>query len=484
LFGVLLVPAVGTKFAILLIAAAYLVLVTREFWSRPMMWGAAAAAVTCAVWAPSLAIVDIPAGGRLVSYQEGAMASVSIVEDAGGTASLHINNRQQEGSTGTVFADARQALLPILLHAHPRRALFLGLGTGVTSAAAAGDPALSVDAVELLPEVIEASKFFTMDSRVHLMAADARRFVRASDERYDVIVADNFHPARSGSGALYTVEHFNAVRERLTADGVFCQWLPLHQLDLETTRSIARTFLTTFPHALAILATNSLDTPVVGLVGHADDRRFDFGALRARLADATVANLAANFDIADDLALFGSFIAGPESLVRFAGEAPLNTDDRPVVAYRAPRVTYAPDSQPRDRLIALLNELHVKPDELLSAGADDEAWSSRLMAYWTARNRFIQAGRDVRPAADVRLMLSQVEAPLLEVLHVSPDFRPAYDPLLGMANALGRVDARAARDLLSALAQAAPSRPEATQMLRNLPSAPERSAALERPAAP
>ena len=46
---------------------------------------------------------------------------------------LHINNRQQEGSSATLLADARQALLPLLLHPAPRRALFLGLGTGVTA---------------------------------------------------------------------------------------------------------------------------------------------------------------------------------------------------------------------------------------------------------------------------------------------------------------------------------------------------------------
>ena len=30
-----------------------------------------------------------------------------------------------------------------------------------------------------------------------------------------MIVADLFHPARSGAGALYSAEHFGAVRERL-----------------------------------------------------------------------------------------------------------------------------------------------------------------------------------------------------------------------------------------------------------------------------
>ncbi|MFX8605057.1 hypothetical protein ABTM12_19530, partial [Acinetobacter baumannii] len=91
--------------------------------------------------------------------------------------------------------------------------------TGVTSGSAAEDPDLQVDAVELLPEVIAASQHFwrvfdrdTPNPRLNVMAADARRYVRASTQAYDVIVSDNFQPARSGSGALYTVEHFQAVK--------------------------------------------------------------------------------------------------------------------------------------------------------------------------------------------------------------------------------------------------------------------------------
>jgi spermidine synthase len=45
-----------------------------------------------------------------------------------------------------------------------------------------------------------------------------------------------------------------------------------------------------------------------------------------------------------------------------AGDAPANTDDLPVVAYRAPRITYAPDSTPAERFIALLHELRLDPD--------------------------------------------------------------------------------------------------------------------------
>lgn len=477
LFGVLLIPAIGVRNSMVAVAAGYLALAMQRAWSAPSSWALSASLLVLWFWGPSLTFVDVPAGGRVISHQEGVMAAVSIVEDAEGVARLHINNRQQEGSNATVFADGRQALLPLLLHPAPRQALFLGLGTGVTASVAARDASIKVDAVELLPEVIEASAFFRQpfeeagpNPRLRLVAADARRFVRASRQRYDLIVSDNFHPARSGSGSLYTVEHFEAVRIRLTPGGVFCQWLPLHQLDLETLRSIVRAFLVAFPDGWAMLATHSLDTPVLGLIAREDGERFDVARVQSRLATATMALGLAAFGLDDEFAVLGGFIAGPRALARFAGNAPLNTDDRPVVAYRAPRTTYAADSLPRDRLIALLREVEIRPDELVAA-PQDEVWPSRLAAYWVARDRFIEAGREVRPTADVRRMLAQVREPLLSVLRISPDFRPAYDPLLRMATALGRSDVAAARALLIELQQAQPARPEAARALRDLSGA-------------
>lgn len=477
LFGVLLLPLLGLKLVLLLIAAGYLALATRRAWRAPMQWAVVAATIGCMMFAPALQTVSIPAGGKLITHMEGVMASVSVIEDAAGVATLHINNRQQEGSSATLLADARQALLPILLHPRPRRALFLGVGTGLTASSATLDASLQVDAVELVPEVITASAFFQNEfadaadkSRLHLMSADARRFVRTSGEHYDVIVADNFHPARSGSGSLYTVEHFSLIQQRLAAGGLFCQWLPLHQLDLDTLRSIVRSYLSVYPQGAAILATNSLDTPVIGLIARRDGERFELQRVRTRMRDANSFN-AEYFGINDDLALLGSFIAGPDSLARFAASAPLNTDDRPIVTYRAPQITYAPDSLPRDRLLALLQEVAIDPKELLVASDTAQGdWSARLSAYWAARNRFIAAGRNVQPRSDVRDMLAQVREPLLSVLRVSPDFRPAYDPLLRMATALSRVDMQGARALLSELQHVQPSRPEAALALQEMAS--------------
>jgi spermidine synthase len=205
-------------------------------------------------------------------------------------------------------------------------------------------------------------------------------------------------------------------------------------------------------------------------VGRADDRPFDAAQVRARLFGAAFPVGPAACGLADDFALLGSFVAGPRALRRFAGSAALNTDDHPVVTYRAPRITYAPDSSPRDRLIAFLHEVELSPEELV-ARPFDSAWAARLAAYWTARDRFIESGRSVQPTPDVRGMLAQVREPLLSVVRISPDFRPAYDPLLRMASALASTDAAAARALLNELQRAQPARPEAGQALRRLAEA-------------
>lgn len=141
-----------------------------------------------------------------------------------------------------------------------------------------------------------------------------------------------------------------------------------------------------------------------------------------------------------------------------------------MVTYLAPRITYAPDSLPRDRLWALLDAFSVTPEEVAGQGVEP-GWAKRLTAYWAARKRFIEIGMRVQPTGRVEDMLAQVREPLLSVLRVSPDFRPAYDPLVRMAGALAASDEASARALLMALDRVQPSRAEAAQLLHQLADA-------------
>ena len=272
LFGVLVVPQLGTKLGL----AADRRRATSRSRSR-RAWRSGADRRSCGRWrlAPGFRrsrSSTCPPGGRLVSYDEGVLATVSVVEDSRGVARLHINNRQQEGSSATFYVDGRQGLLPLLLHPAPQRALFLGLGTGATAAAAAAERSLDVDVVELLPEVVAAAAYFDerASAAAPASACGSWRPTRAAtcERRRSATTSSSpttFIRRAAAPAALYTVEHFAAVRERLAPGGLFCQWLPLHQLDLATLRSIVRSFLAAFPQGTALLASYSLDTPVLGL---------------------------------------------------------------------------------------------------------------------------------------------------------------------------------------------------------------------------
>ena len=99
--------------------------------------------------------------------------------------------------------------------------------------------------------------------------------------------------------------------------------------------------------------------------------------------------------------------------------------------------------------------------DIIHARSRAPAWS----AYWAARRVFIDSGRTVRPSADPAAMLDQVEDPLLRVLRTSPDFRPAYEPLLRLAMAVAGSDPSRAARLLEELASLQPARHEAADAL-------------------
>ena len=474
LFGVVCLPALGAKTALMLLAGGYLVLAL--FWRPGRSWPALlplGLALFLLFLPGQLRLVDLPPGGEIVAHAEGVMAAVTVVQDAGRNRYLKVNNHFVMGGTASYYSDTRQAHIPLLLHPHPHQALFLGLGTGATFGAAALYPGLEADGVELVPEIVPLLPLFRRSTgdfgdqkRLHLFVADARRFVNATEKKYDVIVADLFHPARDGAGSLYTKEHFQAIRSRLETGGLFCQWLPLYQLDLPVLKTIIRTFLQVFPEGMAVLAHYSLKMPIVGLVAGTRPLRYPAHWLRERVQDGRLRGGLEAVRLQDSLALFGMFLAGPKGLRAFAGTGPINTDDRPVVMFAAPRFVYSRQQPPHVRLLALLEHLHPKPRDLLQlasgpAAADQDR---RLAAYWEARRRFLQIGAGVEAAADPRKLLHTVQQPLLAIVRQCPDFTPAYDTLLILARRLYRGAPSASRELLRDLERANPRRPEAGKL--------------------
>lgn len=457
-----LIPAVGAWTALLPVALGYAVL---GLGSGPGAFAFAAPGIAAVLlWlAPTPSLTRLPPGGVLVEQREGASATAGVVEGADGTRYLEVNGHFRMGGTQSIRSDWRQAHVPLLLHPDPRRALFLGVGTGATIAGAAALPRVAATGVELTPEVIGLLPWFAEQGAPPLpliVVADARRFVAAGSGLYDVIVADLFHPALDGTGSLYTVEHFRAVRDRLADGGLFCQWLPLYQLDRPSLAAIIRAFLDVYPTGSAWLAHFSLQTPMLALCGSQAAIMPDPAVLTVRMNDPAARAALRRTGLTTPMDLLGLYAGGSRSLAAYAGPGPRNTDDFPVVTLDAQRNVRALAAPPADLLLAVLHGL-TSP-----MGPDATQFAERLRAYWRARDRFIEAGAAL-PAG--RALMDAAIPGLLEAVRLSAEFEPAYGPLMQMARSLIATDRTAGRALLQAIDAAAPTRGDARSLLARIP---------------
>jgi spermidine synthase len=469
-FGVVLLPAAGLKWSLAAVALAYLLLLPRI--ARRQWIGLMLTLVLLCLLPAKLQFVQAPPHGRIIEFREGVMDSVAVIEHFDQNRTLVVNNRFAMGGTGSVIAERRHAHLPLLLHPAPKRALFLGLGTGITLAAAGVHPGLTAEGVELVPEVVDVMPRFKPHndwppggSTLTIRVADARRFVRVADVLYDVIVADLFHPARDGAGALYTLEHFRAIRNRLEPGGLFCQWLPLHQLDEPMLRVIARTFLEVFPETRAWLLRFNVDTPVLGLIGTTEPTRYAPGWFKSRVREASLLEQLKPLALTDDFQLLGCLLSSSGGLRRLAEGAEINTDDRPVVIYRAPRFTYLRHATAYGRLMALLDRQLADPEELVETHAD-----SGTLEFVRQLRNFIHA-RDVYLRGlvfETENRMSEAVDRYVESARRSPAFSTGYARCLTIAVQQSATDPKAARALLERLVEAQPERPVARELLQRL----------------
>lgn len=348
---VLLLSAAGARLALLLVSLGYLVLLPYWRWQTLRVAAFPTVVGVALAFMPPLRFVRVPADGEMLNYRDGIMTAVAVVADASGTRYLKVNNHFTMGSRSSVFANHRQTHLPLLLHGAPRHALFLGIGTGTSLNAAQYHPELEVTGVELVPEALEMLHYFgtapehnRWNTAPRFLASDARRFVVSSRGQFDVIVADLFHPSRDGASSLYTREHFEAIKNRLAPEGLFCQWLPLFQMGLETFKVIARTFIDRFDYVQVHLPHFSLRQPVVGSIGSQEPLEYGPDWVQDRVHSSRLQQQLVALRLNSNFALFGGFIADRAGLTEFAGDGGLNTDDRPLVAYRAPGFAYRQQS--------------------------------------------------------------------------------------------------------------------------------------------
>jgi len=262
-----------------------------------------------------------------------------------------------------------QAHLPLLLHPAPRRVAFLGLGTGITAGGAMFHPVEQVTVMELVPEVVTASRMHFRaanagvldDARTRVVEDDARNYLRGSGEHFDVIIGDLVVPWRQGEGSLFTLEQFTAARRALAPGGVFCQWLPLFQLSDTEVTILIRTFLTVFPRAQVWRGDFSPSEPAIALIGGTGEITADEDDVRRRLREMRPDD--ANPELSSPEFFWMHRVGVIEAADLPSGETRINREDQPWIELLGP-MQHSGESQEKlftgRRLQAWLEHLRLR----------------------------------------------------------------------------------------------------------------------------
>jgi spermidine synthase len=239
-----------------------------------------------------------PSGILLLDQQIGREGAVAVVDSLQMGRRIIMSNQYVLGGTKYRYDQERLTHIPLMLHPDPQRVMCIGLATGITPGAALEHSEVdSLTSVELSPLVVRAAdQYFgdfnhqvTQDQRAHVVVEDARTYLAAATDRYDVVVGDLFLPWAAGEARLYTLEHFQSVRESLKSGGLYCQWLAAYQLTPDHFDIIRDTFCRVFPQAFVFRDTFNCRFPAIGLVGFRDTE-LDWNTVRQRCDEVRRSN--------------------------------------------------------------------------------------------------------------------------------------------------------------------------------------------------
>lgn len=275
-------------------------------------------------------VVRVTGGWPVLFYRDGRTATVSVRRvPSTGIMTLATNGKSDASiapawmsseavAPGPLMLDMpTQLFIPLLPLAHSpqaKSAAVIGQGSGMTTHALLGSPTLErVVTIEIEPVMIEASRLFQpanrrafQDPRSQFVIDDARAYFAAEQSKFDLILAEPSNPWVSGVSGLFTKEFYARVKDRLTPQGVFAQWLQTYEINDDLILSVLSAINENFPSweiyamsskdVLIIASPTTLATPdwtVMNHPGIASDLRFTWPVTAATLDRMRIADKAA-----------------------------------------------------------------------------------------------------------------------------------------------------------------------------------------------
>ena len=354
--------------------------------------------------------LDFHAAHAQLYYKDGPTTTVTVEKrperiDGKVNIVLSVNGKVDASSAGDMDTQVLLGQLPMLVADHPRTALVIGLGSGVSAGSALTHSLDKLTIVEIEPAILEAEQFFTAvngrplaDPRTTVRVNDARNDLLVSDDTYDVIISEPSNPWITGPSKLFTREFFELARSRLNPGGLLCQWVQLYGLDPDALKTLLRTYAAVFPHRMVF--KGSMGDLLI--LGSSQPLALDVDRMTARMREPRVQHDLARVKIStpvDLLVRFRLADADIDQYVRAGGNGtagPLNTDDNALIEFAAARSLYREDYKANDVELAAFGTT-VLPSLVFSDVTGSATSASDLAAGLAAR--LINAGLIVRAQA-------------------------------------------------------------------------------------
>jgi spermidine synthase len=242
-----LLPLLGVKLTLLLLAAPYAVLLTLH--RRPRQAFAVAALFVVALLV-NKTYEDQVQGFRGEGLVRRDHTATVIAYGQGMEKRLLVNG---VGMTHLTTITKVMAHLPLAIVARPASALDICFGMGTTFRSLLTWD-VHATAVELIPSVKEAFPYFFDDAKDVLarkqgkiVIDDGRRFLLRTNDTFDVITLDPPPPVEAAaSSLLYSEEFYAAAKGRLRQGGIVQQWVP--NTEVRVVQAVARSLLESFPY--------------------------------------------------------------------------------------------------------------------------------------------------------------------------------------------------------------------------------------------
>jgi len=384
-------------------------------------------------------------------------------------------------SASSVFAHRYMKLfvyLPVALRPAPKKALLICYGVGGTAKALTDTASLErIDVVDISRDVLElapvafprAGESPLDDPRVRVHVEDGRFFLQVTPERYDLITGEPPPPGLAGVVNLYSREHFQLIRDRLTEHGLASYWLPIHSLSKRDALGIVRAFCDVFEDC-SLWRGGPVDWVLLGSRGGVTPPTRE--GLSAQWTQPRVRGELAVLGLSSPELLGSTFLADAVELAALARDTPPVTDDFPNRLAGLPgdeaffqELAAFPAAQRRFAESPFLSA--VWPAELKAATLN----SYRLQQLVEQAIKTSVGGADCRRLPELELALTgtQLVAPVLWML--GTDAREAG--VARAAAAAGSHDPRV-RELLGAAAAAERRYAEADRLYAAVPEPRQR----------